>query len=76
MTHSQAGGIPNGAPGERPYVKGYYAAYVLDPLGNNIEVVCFNPLWLRAMKTAMMLSPLITLVLGMFIGGSRLGTWV
>jgi catechol 2,3-dioxygenase-like lactoylglutathione lyase family enzyme len=30
----------NGAPGERPaYHDGYYAAYVLDPDGNNIEVV-------------------------------------
>ncbi|KAL2136959.1 hypothetical protein VTI74DRAFT_11141 [Chaetomium olivicolor] len=47
----KAGGIPNGEPGERPeYVKGYYAAFVLDPLGNNIEVVCFNPWWLKAMK--------------------------
>lgn len=33
------GGTPNGEPGERPmYGKGYYAAFVLDPLGNNIEV--------------------------------------
>ena len=30
----------NGGPGERPeYHPGYYAAYVLDPDGNNIEVV-------------------------------------
>jgi catechol 2,3-dioxygenase-like lactoylglutathione lyase family enzyme len=30
----------NGAPGERPrYHPGYYAAYVLDPDGNNVEVV-------------------------------------
>ncbi len=30
----------NGAPGERPvYHPGYYAAFVLDPDGNNIEVV-------------------------------------
>ncbi|HWH94279.1 MAG TPA: VOC family protein [Baekduia sp.] len=35
-----AGYRPNGAPGERPqYHPGYYAAYVLDPDGNNIEVV-------------------------------------
>ena len=32
-----AGGRDNGAPGERPYHPGYYAAYVLDPDGNNIE---------------------------------------
>ena len=29
----------NGAPGERPYRPGYYAAFVLDPDGNNIEAV-------------------------------------
>jgi catechol 2,3-dioxygenase-like lactoylglutathione lyase family enzyme len=35
-----AGYRSNGEPGERPiYHEGYYAAYVLDPDGNNIEVV-------------------------------------
>jgi catechol 2,3-dioxygenase-like lactoylglutathione lyase family enzyme len=35
-----AGYRDNGGPGERPrYHPGYYAAYVLDPDGNNIEVV-------------------------------------
>jgi catechol 2,3-dioxygenase-like lactoylglutathione lyase family enzyme len=35
-----AGGRDNGAPGLRPrYHAGYYAAYVLDPDGNNIEAV-------------------------------------
>ena len=34
-----AGGEDNGAPGERPYHPGYYAAFVLDPAGNNIEAV-------------------------------------
>jgi catechol 2,3-dioxygenase-like lactoylglutathione lyase family enzyme len=34
-----AGGVNNGTPGERPYHPGYYAAYVLDPDGNNIEAV-------------------------------------
>jgi catechol 2,3-dioxygenase-like lactoylglutathione lyase family enzyme len=34
-----AGGRDNGAPGERPYHPGYYGAFVLDPDGNNIEVV-------------------------------------
>lgn len=33
------GGIDNGAPGERHYHPGYYAAFVLDPDGNNIEAV-------------------------------------
>ena len=34
-----AGGRDNGAPGERQYHPGYYAAFVLDPDGNNIEAV-------------------------------------
>lgn len=33
------GGWDNGAPGERPYHPGYYAAFLLDPDGNNIEAV-------------------------------------
>lgn len=34
------GGRDNGAPGPRPrYHEGYYAAFVLDPDGNNIEAV-------------------------------------
>ncbi len=36
-----AGGTDNGAPGIRAqYDANYYAAYVLDPDGNNIEGVC------------------------------------
>ncbi len=34
-----AGGHDFGAPGERKYHPGYYGAFVLDPDGNNIEVV-------------------------------------
>jgi catechol 2,3-dioxygenase-like lactoylglutathione lyase family enzyme len=38
-----AGYRDHGEPGERPrYHPGYYAAYVLDPDGNNIEVVSHN----------------------------------
>ncbi len=33
----QAGGKDNGAPGLRDYHPGYYAAYLLDPDGNNVE---------------------------------------
>ena len=33
------GGRDNGAPGVRPYHPSYYAAFVLDPDGNNIEAV-------------------------------------
>jgi catechol 2,3-dioxygenase-like lactoylglutathione lyase family enzyme len=35
----EAGFRDNGGPGERPYHRGYYGAYVLDPDGNNIEAV-------------------------------------
>lgn len=34
-----AGGRDNGAPGERSYHPGYYAAFLIDPDGNNIEAV-------------------------------------
>lgn len=34
-----AGGMDNGAPGARAYHPGYFAAFVLDPDGNNIEAV-------------------------------------
>ncbi|MNV36086.1 hypothetical protein D3C71_1275500 [compost metagenome] len=37
------GGKDNGPPGERPYHPGYYAAFALDPDGNNIEVVFHGP---------------------------------
>ena len=36
-----AGGRDNGAPGLRPhYHENYYAAFVIDPVGHNVEVVC------------------------------------
>ena len=39
-----AGGRDNGPPGLRPhYHPTYYAAFALDPDGNNIEAVCHRP---------------------------------
>jgi catechol 2,3-dioxygenase-like lactoylglutathione lyase family enzyme len=38
-----AGGRDNGAPGERKYHPGYYAAYLFDPDGNNVEAVHHGP---------------------------------
>lgn len=38
-----SGGKDNGAPGERPYHPGYYAAFVIDPDGNNVEAVYHGP---------------------------------
>ena len=68
---SFAGGIPNGNPGERKeYVKGYYAAFVLDPLGNNVEAVYFNPWWLQTMKAA---PGVVAVVFGAVAGHFALG---
>ena len=40
----EAGGTDNGPPGERTrYHPGYYAAFLLDPDGNNIEAVYHGP---------------------------------
>jgi catechol 2,3-dioxygenase-like lactoylglutathione lyase family enzyme len=40
----KAGGRDNGAPGVRPdYSPTYYAAFLIDPDGNNVEAVCFTP---------------------------------
>jgi catechol 2,3-dioxygenase-like lactoylglutathione lyase family enzyme len=40
----EAGGVCNGEPGLRShYAEHYYAAFVLDPDGNNIEAVCRRP---------------------------------
>jgi lactoylglutathione lyase len=38
-----AGGTDNGKPGERPYHPGYFAAFLLDPDGNNVEAVFHGP---------------------------------
>jgi len=37
------GGTDNGKPGKRSYHSHYYAAFILDPDGNNIEVICEEP---------------------------------
>ncbi|MCJ8337040.1 MAG: VOC family protein [Pseudomonadales bacterium] len=40
----EAGGKDNGPPGLRPhYHANYYAAFVIDPDGHNIEAVCHEP---------------------------------
>jgi len=40
----EAGATDNGAPGLRPhYHEHYYAAFVRDPDGHNIEAVCHSP---------------------------------
>jgi catechol 2,3-dioxygenase-like lactoylglutathione lyase family enzyme len=38
-----AGGKDNGRPGYRNYSPGYYAAFIYDPDGNNIEAVWYDP---------------------------------
>jgi catechol 2,3-dioxygenase-like lactoylglutathione lyase family enzyme len=40
----EAGGTDNGAPGPRPeYAQNYYACFVLDPDGHNIEAMLNEP---------------------------------
>jgi predicted lactoylglutathione lyase len=39
----KAGGSDNGAPGERKYHPGYYACFLLDRDGHNIEAVFHGP---------------------------------
>jgi catechol 2,3-dioxygenase-like lactoylglutathione lyase family enzyme len=50
----RAGGTDNGPPGTRPdYGPSYYAAFVKDREGNNIEVVCYRrPVRPRKRKAA------------------------
>ena len=38
-----AGGKDNGGPGVRPYHLDYFAAFLLDPDGNNVEAVYHGP---------------------------------
>jgi catechol 2,3-dioxygenase-like lactoylglutathione lyase family enzyme len=47
------GGKNNGLPGERDYHPGYYAAFVLDPDGNNIEAVYHGPAKRSAVSIAL-----------------------
>lgn len=39
----EAGGRDNGTPGPREYHPGYFAAFALDPDGNNVEAVFHGP---------------------------------
>jgi len=44
----KAGAMPHGKPGNRThYTSDYYAAYIIDPMGNNIELVYWAPLWVK-----------------------------
>ena len=43
-TALKAGGVDNGPPGVRPgYHENYYAAFIHDRDGHNLEFVCHNP---------------------------------
>lgn len=53
-----AGGRDNGVPGERHYHPGYYAAFVLDPDGNNVEAVFHGPATRSA--AAVVLTPVVS----------------
>ena len=47
----KAGGKDNGKPGLREYRRFYYAAFVLDLDGNNVECVCHYPPFLIALMS-------------------------
>jgi hypothetical protein len=66
----KAGAKDNGKPGERPqYVKGYYAAFVFDLDGNNVECVYYQPWWLSALQVApFVLGGTAVAGLGWFVG--------
>ncbi|KAJ1562242.1 hypothetical protein HK405_014341 [Cladochytrium tenue] len=68
-----AGGRDNGAPGPRPqYTPGYYAAFVLDPLGNNVEAFHLDPLWMKALRAApLLLAGLAGAALGFALAARR-----
>ena len=62
MRFRAAGAKDNGPPGLRPhYTDGYYAAFVLDPDGHNIEAMCFSPAWMYAVKYGKYLAGLAVL---------------
>lgn len=42
-TALKLGATDNGAPGYRPYFPGYYAAFIVDPNGHNLEAVFWEP---------------------------------
>jgi catechol 2,3-dioxygenase-like lactoylglutathione lyase family enzyme len=48
-----AGGKDHGKPGYRDYSPGYFAAFVLDPDGHNIEAVWYDPKKEHAKKASM-----------------------
>jgi catechol 2,3-dioxygenase-like lactoylglutathione lyase family enzyme len=48
----KAGGSDNGPPGPREYHADYYGAFIHDPDGNNIEVVCHGALLNKAENVA------------------------
>ena len=61
--YGKAGGVCSEKPGERDYAEGYYAAFIIDPLGNNVEAVYYNPWWLRLVKA-------LPIIMGLGIGAS------
>lgn len=54
----EAGGSDNGAPGLRlDYHPHYFAAFILDPEGNNVEAVCHDDPAAAKAKTAVKAKP-------------------
>lgn len=69
LENRKAGAKCNGPPGERAhYVKGYYAAFILDADGNNIEAMYWQPLWLLALRKAPLALAGLAVGLGWWVG--------
>ena len=66
---SKAGGKDNGKPGLRRYAPGYYAAFIYDPDGHNIEALCFSPWWMYGVRYGKYVAGVGVLGLAYWLGG-------
>lgn len=67
--YRKVGGKDNGGPGVRPqYTRTYYAAYVFDPEGRNIELMCMWPGILAEPTSWNVFVALTAVLLGVIVG--------
>jgi hypothetical protein len=67
--HRKAGATDNGGPGLRPeYTKTYYAAYVFDPEGRNVELMSITPGFIAEPKSRQALIAISVLALAIGLG--------
>jgi hypothetical protein len=51
-------------------MKGYFAAYIIDPVGNNIEVVYYGWLLLRTIQWGKRWGPTLVAAAAAFVAGT------